>query len=89
VSAGRAPARVVVADDPFTAQLLFPLYYRKIVLLAGSRDAGLKLGDALTTHRVAHVLLVSREAQPRVRLDPLQLQRSERHGRMVIQHWRR
>ena len=26
--------RIVVADDEFTAQLLLPLYYRKIVLLA-------------------------------------------------------
>ena len=30
--------RLIVVDDPFTAQMLLPLYYRRIVLLADSDE---------------------------------------------------
>ncbi|HSC26742.1 MAG TPA: hypothetical protein VLD67_05685 [Vicinamibacterales bacterium] len=92
-SAVRAAAaggeRVIVADDPFTAQLLFPLYYRRIVFLADSRPLGQRLGAVLAEHRVPGAVVVSRHADPTIRLDPLRLERSEQVGRMLIQHWRR
>jgi hypothetical protein len=89
LAAAAAPARVVVADDPFTAQLLFPLYYQKIVLLADSPALGGRLGTVLADQRVPRVVLVSRDPSPVVTLPPLQLERTEQQGRMVIQHWRR
>jgi hypothetical protein len=79
----------VVADDPFTAQLLFPLYYSKIILLADSADAGERLGRMLADQRVSGAVAVSRHPQPALVLPPLSLERSEPVGRMVLQHWRR
>ena len=59
------PDRIVVADDPFTAQLLFPLYYRKIVFLADSPELAQELGATLGQQRVAgFVLVVSRSSTP-------------------------
>jgi hypothetical protein len=84
-----SPERVVVADDPFTAQLLFPLYYSKIILLADSADAGERLGRMLADQRVSGAVAVSRHPQPALMLPPLRLERSESVGRMVLQHWRR
>lgn len=81
--------RVVVADDPFTAQLLFPLYHRKIILLADSPELGTRLGTLLAEQRVADALVVSRNAERRVSLTPLHLAHEEQRGRMLIQYWRR
>ena len=81
--------RIVVADDAFTAQLLFPLYYRKIVFLADTPDLGERLGAALDRQRVAGALLVSRLEHPIVQLPPFRLSRSEQQGRMLIQYWRK
>lgn len=81
--------RIVVADDPFTAQLLFPLYYRKIVFLADSPALGAALGAHLAAQGIRRALLVSRHPGPAIALPPLRLERSERLGRMVVQHWRR
>ena len=39
-AAASSSERVVVADDMFTAQLLFPLYHRKIVFLADTIESG-------------------------------------------------
>jgi hypothetical protein len=81
--------RIVVADDPFTAQLLFPLYYRRIVLLADSPALGTALGARLAAQGMRGALLVSRNPEPAVSLAPLRLERSEQVGRMIVQHWRR
>ena len=79
--------RIVVADDPFTAQLLLPLYYRKIVLLADSREAAQALGSMLTAQRVPGALLVSRNLEAPVSLPGLRISRSEQVGRMSITQW--
>ena len=79
--------RIVIADDPFTAQLLLPLYYRKIVLLADSPAAAQALGSMLTAQRVPGALLVSRNPEPSVALPGLRVARSEQVGRMSITQW--
>ncbi len=83
-----APERIVVSDDMFTAQLLMPLYFRKIILLADRPDLASALGAKMAADRVGGVLLVGR-GDPRVRLDPLRLIAAEQKGRFVIQHWQR
>jgi hypothetical protein len=88
-AAAASPERVVVADDPFTAQLLFPLYYNKIIFLADSPDAGRRLGARLAEQRIGGALLVSRRPEPITALTPLGLRQSELQGRMVVQHWTR
>jgi hypothetical protein len=76
--------RIVIADDQFTAQLLLPLYYRKIVLLADSREAAEALGSTLSAQRVPGAILVSRNPEPSVKLPGLRIGRSEQVGRMSI-----
>ena len=88
-AAASSPERIIVADDPFTAQLLFPLYDRKIVMLADSQDGGSRLAARLTAERVGGALLISRNPEPRVTLEPLRLERTDMRGRMVIQRWAR
>jgi hypothetical protein len=87
VAAERAAPRVIVADDVFTAHLLLPLYYRKIIFLADSDRLGGMLGAQLATANVHQVLVVSRRPQPATTLPPLKLQQVSRVGRMVMQHW--
>lgn len=84
-----ASPRVIVADDAFTAQLLFPMYYRKIIFLADTENLGERLGAILAEQNIEEALIVSRRAQPAIRLPPLHLQRVSRVGRMVLQHWSR
>ena len=86
--ASAAPERIIIADDPFTAQLLFPLYYRKIILLAETVEAGERLGQMLSDHQVITALIVSREPSP-LTLPPLRYESTERAGRMMIQRWRK
>lgn len=81
--------RIVVADDMFTAQLLFPLYDRKIVLLADSVARGAALGETLHEWRITRVLLVTRNPGTPVALPPLKLVRTDLRGRIVIQEWSR
>ncbi len=88
-AAAASPERIVVADDMFTAQLLLPLYDRKIILLADSAPLGEKLGALLQAQRLGSAILVSRNPEPGVGLPPLRLDRTEPQGRMVIQYWRR
>src|SRR5262249_21695636 len=83
------PDRVGVADDEFTAQLLLPLYYRKIIFLAGTRDLGLELGRRLADNRIASAVLVTRREAVAIPLMPYGLDRTEVVGRMRIQYWRR
>ncbi len=88
-AAGGAPERIVVADDMYTAQLLFPLYDRKIILLADTVDSGQRLGALLTAGHIGSAVLVSRNLEPVVMLPPLRLERTEQKGRTVLQYWRR
>jgi len=89
LAAAASPERIVVADDMFTAQLLFPLYDRKIILLADTVELGQRLGTLLADRRLSGALLVSRNPDPAVALPPLRVERSDQRGRMVIQYWRR
>jgi hypothetical protein len=82
-------ARIVVSDDVFTAQLLLPLYFRKIVVLADSPGLGVRLGARLAGERVSEAMLVSRSDAPDVSLPPYHRTRTERIGRMTIQYWMR
>jgi hypothetical protein len=81
--------RVVVADDVFTAQLMFPLYYRKIIFLADNPELGAGLGALLAQQHVVEAIVVSRLADPAVELYPLRMVRVEHKGRMVVEHWQR
>jgi hypothetical protein len=81
--------RIVVSDDLFTAQLMMPLYFRKILLLADTPDLAARLGAKMEEQRVSGVMLVARGETPRVTLAPLRLAQSELRGRFVIQHWQR
>ena len=87
-TAAASPERVLVADDMFTAQLLFPLYHRKIVFLADTIESGNRLGALLAEQRIG-AILVSRNPEPVVGLLPLRMQQTEMRGRMVLQLWRR
>jgi hypothetical protein len=89
LAAAASGERIVVADDMYTAQLLFPLYDRKIVLLADSTELGQRLGTVLADRRLPGALLISRNPEPAVTLPPLRVDRTEQKGRMVIQYWRR
>jgi hypothetical protein len=84
-----SPERLVIADDVFTAQLLLPLYDRKIVLLADSPEAGAALAALLVRERITSAVVVSRHIVHALRLDPLRLESVERHPRMRIDYWRR
>lgn len=84
-----SPERIVVADDPYTAQLLFPLYYRKIILLAETPESAAALAAMMAAERVPAALLVSRRSDPAVALTALNRNRLERRGRMFITYWSR
>lgn len=83
------PHRIVVADNEFTAQLLFTLYYRKILLLADNEELGARLGAHLAAARIPAVVLVTRYSETNVALPPYRRQRTELRGRMTIQYWTR
>jgi hypothetical protein len=89
LAAAAAPERIVVADDMYTAQLLFPLYDRKIVLLADTTALARRLGTLLAEQRVTGALLVSRNPEPAASLAPLRIARTDQRGRMVVQTWTR
>jgi hypothetical protein len=89
LAAAASPERIVVADDMYTAQLLFPLYDRKIVLLADTTALGERLGLLLSQQRLSGALLVSRNPEPAVVLPPLKIARTDQRGRMVVQVWTR
>jgi hypothetical protein len=82
-----SPERIVVADDVFTAQLLFPLYYRKIIFLADSPGAAAALATALRTQHLSGALLVSRNLEAPPALPGLRMRRTEQIGRMNVTHW--
>jgi hypothetical protein len=51
-------------------------------------EDGARQGELLNAHRISSVLLVTRES-PVVSLEPLRIDRLDRHGRMLVQRWRR
>jgi hypothetical protein len=81
------PQRVVVSDDEFTAQLLFPLYFRKTLLVADSPAMGADLGARLAAAGIPETVLVTRWADTPIGLPPYRKQRTERKGRMTLQYW--
>jgi hypothetical protein len=81
--------RVVVADDEFTAQLLLPLYYRRILLLADTPERSQRLGARLAAEHLASLLVVSRWSDTPVDLAPFTKRRTQLHGRMTLQFWER
>jgi hypothetical protein len=83
------PDRIVIADDAATAQLLMPLYYRKIILLADSEALGRELGQLLANQRMPGAVVVSRRPEPLLDLPGLRLESTEQQGRMRLQRWRR
>jgi hypothetical protein len=83
-----SPERIVVSDDMFTAQILMPLYFRKVLYLADSPAMARDLAQRLDRARMGSVLFVSRE-EPEFSLAPLRLDRVERRGRFILQHWTR
>jgi hypothetical protein len=83
-----SPEHVVVADDMFTAQLIMPLYFRKVLYVADTPGLARDLAERLDRARMGSVLLVSRD-EPAVGLAPLRRAEVERRGRFVIQHWTR
>jgi hypothetical protein len=89
IAVAALPDRIVVADDAATAQLLLPLYYRRIIMLADSDALGRQLGQLLADQRVPGVVVVSRRPEPMLNLSPLRLERTEQKGRMRVQRWRR
>jgi hypothetical protein len=84
-----SPERIVVADEVHTAQLLFALYYHKIIFLADSPERAQAMGSLLTSARLSGALLVSRSVEPTLTLPGLRVKRSEQIGRMSITHWGR
>ena len=80
------PALLSVAD---TAQLLMPLYFRKIILLADTAPLASQLGERLEEQRIGGAMLVARGDRPSVMLSPLRPAGVEHKGRFTIQHWTR
>jgi hypothetical protein len=81
--------RIVVSDDLFTAQLLMPLYFRKVILVADGPGLMHTLGEQLDAARIGSVMLVAREHAPAFGLAPLRRATVEQRGRFVIEHWTR
>jgi hypothetical protein len=83
-----APERIVVSDDMFTAQLLMPIYFRKVILVADSPGLAGNLAARLADARVGSVLLVARD-RPTVSLAPLRRTAVTERGRFVVETWTR
>jgi hypothetical protein len=84
-----APERIVVSDDPFTVQLLFPLYYEKMIYLADTPERAARIGPLLAASEEHRAIFVTRDPVPWLRLAPFHLDRGERVGRMIVQYWMR
>ena len=81
--------RIVVADDEFTAQLLLPLYYRRILLLADTPERSEQLGARLASQHLGSLLVVSRWSDTPVDFAPFTKRRTQLYGRMTLQFWER
>jgi hypothetical protein len=83
-----SPERIVVSDDMFTAQLLMPLYFRKVIFVADAPALARDLANRIVAAHIGSVLLVSRD-RPAVGLAPLRRGSVELRGRFVIERWTR
>jgi hypothetical protein len=83
-----SPERIVVSDDMFTAQLLMPLYFRKVILLADTPVMAADLANRIDASHIGSVLLVARD-RPAIGLAPLRRESVEQRGRFVIERWTR
>ena len=88
VALASSRVRVVVADDDATAQLLMPLYRRKVLFLADTPALMSALGAAMVEQRIPEVVVVSRQPQPAA-LEGLHIDHAESRGRMLLQYYRR
>jgi hypothetical protein len=88
VALAASRVRVVVADDDATAQLLMPLYRRKVIFLADTPALMASLGSAMVEQRIGEVVVVSRQSQP-ARLEGLHIDHADVRGRMLLQYYRR
>jgi hypothetical protein len=88
VALAAARVRVVVADDDATAQLLMPLYRRKVIFLADTPELMSALGGAMADQRIPEVIVVSRHPDPGT-LEGLRMDHAETRGRMLLQYYRR
>jgi hypothetical protein len=88
VALASSRVRVVVADDDATAQLLMPLYRRKVIFLADTPALMTALGAAMVEQRVPEAVVVSRQSQPAA-LEGLHIDHAESRGRMLLQYYRR
>jgi len=88
VALAASRVRVVVADDDATAQLLMPLYRRKVIFLADTPPLMTALGAAMVDQRIPEVVVVSRQSQPAA-LEGLHIDHAELRGRMLLQYYRR
>jgi hypothetical protein len=83
-----SPERIVVSDDMFTAQLLMPLYFRKVILLADTPALAGDLANRIDASHIGSVLLIARD-HPAVGLAPLRRESVEQRGRFIIERWTR
>jgi hypothetical protein len=81
--------QVVVADEEITAQLVTPLYFSKVILLAENPQQRDRLVQTLTAARVPSLLLVSRSQPPLIGLEPYGRSSSRTAGRFVVERWER
>lgn len=88
VALAASRVRVVVADNDATAQLLMPLYRRKVIFLADTPALMTALGAAMVDQRIPQVVVVSRQPQP-APLEGLRMDHAEVRGRMLLQYYRR
>ncbi len=84
-----APERIVVSDDPFTVQLLFPMYYEKMIYLADTPERAARIGPLLAASEAQRAIFVTRDPVPWLSLAPFHLDRGERVGRMIVRSWMR
>jgi hypothetical protein len=88
IALAASPVRVIVADDDATAQLLLPLYRRKVIFLADTPALMTSLGASMVEQRIPEVVVVSRQSQPAA-LEGLHIDHLEKRGRMLLQYYRR
>jgi hypothetical protein len=82
--------KVVVADDPFTALLLLPLYHKKVILLADTQPLADELAASLARQRFGSLLVVSRRPpDQRLGLPGYRRTASSDVGRIAVEEWRR
>jgi hypothetical protein len=82
-------SRVIVIDNPFSIQLLTPLYGTHVVLLAQNPARASELAFRLYAARVPSFTLLSRAERPALTFAPYSRVGEFRDGRLVVQQWHR